>query len=242
MAADICPLFHFGVAMASHSFLIVDDHPLFQEALQSTLELGFPGAIVDVADSISSARAKLGGNHFSLVLLDLKMPDASGFDGLSQIRSDCGDTPVVVISAMQGNDIVSRVKSLGAEGFIAKSQPRKDILLSVQSLLNGKAVFPVEVAKSPSESGKDLNSSNIVERLRQLTPHQFKVLVKVCEAKLNKQIAYELGVTETTIKAHITLIFKKLGVHSRTQAVLLMQRMRGELEDSEFSVLLHAQG
>jgi DNA-binding NarL/FixJ family response regulator len=227
--------------MASHSFLIVDDHPLFQEALQSTLELGFPGATVDVADTICSARAKLDGSHFSLVLLDLKMPDASGFDGLSQIRSNCGDTPVVVISAMQGNDIVSRVRSLGAEGFIAKSQPRKDILLSVQSLLNGEAVFPIEVARPLIESGKDANSGNIVERLRQLTPHQFKVLVKVCEAKLNKQIAYELGVTETTIKAHITLIFKKLGVHSRTQAVLLMQRMRGELEDSEFSVLLSAQ-
>ncbi len=229
--------------MTHPSFLIVDDHPLFQEALQSTLELGFPGATVDVADTISSARAKLNEQHFSLVLLDLKMPDASGFEGLSQIRSDYSTTPVVVISAMLGNDIVSRVKSLGAEGFIAKSQPRKDILQSVHSLLNGETVFPVESAKTGlTEPGKNGAGSGIIGRLRQLTPHQFKVLVKVCEAKLNKQIAYELGVTETTIKAHITLIFKKIGVHSRTQAVLLMQRMREELEDSEFSALLHAQG
>jgi DNA-binding NarL/FixJ family response regulator len=222
------------------SFLIVDDHPLFQDALQSTLEHGFPGARIDVADTIRSAREKLDGHHFSLVLLDLKMPDASGFEGLTQIRNAHGEIPIVVISAMQGTDVVNRVRNLGAEGFIPKSQPRKDILHSVQCLLNGESRFPTEQAGALKSMAPD--SGGIIARLRQLTPQQFKVLVKVCEAKLNKQIAFELGVTETTIKAHITLIFKKMGVHSRTQAVLLMQRMRNELEDSEFSVLLSVQG
>jgi DNA-binding NarL/FixJ family response regulator len=225
--------------MIAPSFLIVDDHPLFQDALQSTLEHGFPGARIEVADTILSAREKLGGHHFSLVLLDLKMPDAQGFDGLTQIRSAHGETPIVVISAMQGTDVVNRVRSLGAEGFIPKSQPRKDILQSVQCLLKGESRFPVEQGDALKTVATE--SGGILTRLRQLTPQQFKVLVKVCEAKLNKQIAFELGVTETTIKAHITLIFKKMGVHSRTQAVLLMQRMRIELEDSEFSVLLSAQ-
>jgi DNA-binding NarL/FixJ family response regulator len=226
--------------MTVPSFLIVDDHPLFQEALQSTLEFGFPGADVDVADSISAARKMLDKKKFSLVLLDLKMPDASGFDGLTQIRRDFAKTPVVVISAMQGREIIGRIRSLGADGFISKSHPRKDILHSVQCLLDGHSAYPEEAKTADGVSSKD--GDGIVERLRQLTPQQLKVLVKVCEAKLNKQIAFELSVTETTIKAHITLIFKKLGVHSRTQAVLLMQRMRHELEDSEFGILLSAQG
>jgi DNA-binding NarL/FixJ family response regulator len=222
--------------MPAPSFLIVDDHPLFLEALQSALEIGFPGARVEVADTISGARGKLDKSDFSLVLLDLKMPDASGFDGVAQIRNTCPKTPLAIISAMTGTEIVGKVKSAGADGFINKSQPRKDILQSVEHLLAGEMSFPV----SKTEPAKS-DDADVVERLRQLTPQQLKVLTKVCEAKLNKQIAFELAVTETTIKAHITLIFKKLGVHSRTQAVLLMQRQRSELENSEFAALLAAQ-
>lgn len=225
--------------MVTPSFLIVDDHPLFQDALQSTLEHGFPGSRIEIADTIRSAREKLESHQFNLVLLDLKMPDASGFEGLTLIRNTHGETAVVVVSAMQGTDVVNRVRNLGAEGFIPKSQPRKDIIESVRSLLNGGSAFPPEQIGAFKTITPE--SGGILTRLRQLTPQQFKVLIKVCEAKLNKQIAFELGVTETTIKAHITLIFKKMGVHSRTQAVLLMQRMRGELEDSEFSVLLSVQ-
>ncbi len=225
--------------MRTPSFLIVDDHPLFLEALQSALEFGFPGAKVDVAETIGTARKKLDGHEFSLVLLDLKMPDTTGFDGLVQIRGDCPKTPVAVISAMTGSEIVNKVKGFGADGFIYKSQRRQDILNSVQSLLKGTNCFPA-VAGAP-QSSMSPNADDIMGRLRQLTQQQFKVLTRVCEAKLNKQIAFELGVTETTIKAHVTLIFKKLGVHSRTQAVLLLQRIRPELEETEFSALLSAQ-
>jgi DNA-binding NarL/FixJ family response regulator len=222
--------------MSTPCFLIVDDHPLFLEALQSALESGFPGAGVDVADTISSARAKLSKKNFNLILLDLKMPDATGFDGVAQIRSLCQKTPLAVISAMAGAEIISKVKSVGADGFINKSQPRKDILRSVEHLLAGEKWFPDGAA----EPLKPDTVGNLVTLLRQLTPQQLKVLMKVCEAKLNKQIAFELNVTETTIKAHITLIFKKLHVHSRTQAVLMMQRQRVELEDSEFADQLSA--
>jgi DNA-binding NarL/FixJ family response regulator len=224
--------------MATPSFLIVDDHPLFLEALQSALEHGFPGARIDVADSIGGARRKLGCDCFNLVLLDLRMPDAQGFEGLAQVRSDCPKTPLAVISSASGPDIVSKVKSIGADGFINKGQRRQDILKCVSSLLNGARSFP---AMSDVPKPAATQAEGVIERLKQLTPQQFKVLTRVCEAKLNKQIAFELGVTETTIKAHITLIFKKLGVHSRTQAVLLMQRIRSELEDTEFGALLSAQ-
>jgi DNA-binding NarL/FixJ family response regulator len=223
--------------MPAPSFLIVDDHPLFLEALQSALENGYPGARVEVADTISGARGKLDTKSFSLVLLDLKMPDAAGFDGVEQIRNVCPKTPLAVISAMSGAEIMGKVKSAGADGFINKSQPRKGILQSVEHLLAGESWFPDCAADAPRSDV----AGGIVDRLRQLTPQQLKVLTKVCEAKLNKQIAFELNVTETTIKAHITLIFKKLGVHSRTQAVLLMQRQRAELADSEFADQLSAQ-
>ncbi len=223
---------------AAPSFLIVDDHPLFLEALQSALELGFPGAKVDVTESISGARAKLNDKNFSLVLLDLKVPDASGYDGLVQIRADCKKTPLAVISAMAGPELISKVKGFGAEGFIHKSQPRRDILKSVEIMLKGEPCFPDVSPPSPREVSGE--AGDVLDKLRQLTPQQLKVLMKVCEAKLNKQIAFELGVTETTIKAHITLIFKKIGVHSRTQAVLLMQRLKPELAETEFSALAAA--
>jgi DNA-binding NarL/FixJ family response regulator len=222
--------------MAAPHFLIVDDHPLFLEALQSALEFGFPGAEVDVADSIGGARIKLSKQKFDLILLDLKMPDATGFEGIAQIRSIIAHTPLAVISAMAGSEILSKAKAAGADGFINKSLPRKDIFQSVEHLLKGEKWFP----GGPAEIPVPVVAGSIVDRLRQLTPQQLKVLAKVCEAKLNKQIAFELNVTETTIKAHITLIFKKLHVHSRTQAVLMMQRQRAELEDSEFADQLTA--
>ena len=220
--------------MPKTAFLVVDDHPMFLEALQSALQVSYPKANIEVAESISGARAKLDAKSFDLVLLDLKMPDAGGLDGLRAVRTRIPKTPLAVISAISGNEIVSQVKSCGADGFICKNQNRSAIMDSVARLLHGESQFPN--AESARDGGDDF-----VKQLRQLTPQQIKVLNRVCEAKLNKQIAFELGVTETTIKAHITLIFKKLGVHSRTQAVLLLQKMRHELEDTEFAVLLSAQ-
>jgi DNA-binding NarL/FixJ family response regulator len=217
------------------TFLIVDDHPLFLEALQSAIEVGYPGAQVDIAETIKGAMAQLAAKKYNLVLLDLKMPDASGLDGLMEIRRTFPKLPLAVISASSECDVIAKVKSIGAQGFINKSQPRLGILLAVAELLEGNVTFPeslnVEQKVSPG------SYEDVAEKLRQLTPQQYKVLNKVCEAKLNKQIAFELGVTETTIKAHITIIFKKFGVHSRTQAVLLMQRLRPELEDSKFASL-----
>jgi DNA-binding NarL/FixJ family response regulator len=226
--------YFFGGIMPETAFLIVDDHPLFLEALQSALLVSYPLADIEVAESISGARAKLDERSFNLVLLDLKMPDAGGLEGLRAVRAKIPKTPLAVISAISGNEIIGQVKSCGADGFISKNQHRNVIMESVARLLHGELQFPD--VESIADAGDDL-----IEKLRQLTPQQLKVLNRVCEAKLNKQIAFELGVTETTIKAHITLIFKKLGVHSRTQAVLLLQKMRHELVDTEFAVLLSAQ-
>jgi DNA-binding NarL/FixJ family response regulator len=232
------PFSYGGLEMSVPAFLIVDDHPLFLEALQSALHANYPDSDVEVASSISGARAKLNERSFNLVLLDLKMPDAGGLDGLRSVRATCPKTPLAVISAFGGNDIVSQVRSCGADGFISKNLARQDIMSSVNGLLLGHMQFPSVVPEAPMAR---LAGDDLIEKLRQLTPQQLKVLNRVCEAKLNKQIAYELGVTETTVKAHITLIFKKLCVHSRTQAVLLLQKMRHELEGTEFAMLLSAQ-
>jgi DNA-binding NarL/FixJ family response regulator len=208
------PALFFGVPMITQAFLIVDDHPLFLEALQTALLASYPHADVEVAESIVGARAKL--------------------DGLRAVRASIPKTPLVVISAIGGSEIVGQVRSCGADGFISKNQKRAAIMDSVARLLHGEMQFP-------DSAVSDAAGDELIDKLRQLTPQQLKVLNRVCEAKLNKQIAFELSVTETTIKAHITLIFKKLGVHSRTQAVLLLQKMRHELEDTEFAVLLSAQ-
>jgi DNA-binding NarL/FixJ family response regulator len=222
--------------MSVPSFLIVDDHPLFLEALQFMLEANYPGARIDVAQTIDKARARLEAGVYSLVLLDLKMPDATGFEGLVSLRSKCRNTPLAVISAMTGRELLKKAKSCGADGFIYKSQARKDILQAVSALLAGSQSFPEEDNTPITESRSE--SEDFLERLRQLTPQQVKVLNEVCKAKLNKQIAHELGVTETTIKAHITIIFKKIGVHSRTQAVLKIQRLRTDIDASEFGGVL----
>lgn len=221
--------------MLGPSFLIVDDHPLFLEALQSALNAGYSHCEVEVAENLAGAKARMEERRFDLALLDLKLPDANGLDGVKELSVRARGTPIAVISAVSGPEIVQQVRSTGASGFINKSQKRTEILAQIDKLLRGDSVFPV-IAETPGRQGQE----SLVDRLRQLTPQQLKVLQRVCEAKLNKQIAFELGVTETTVKAHITLIFKKLGVHSRTQAVLQLQRIKNELENSEFAMLLQA--
>jgi DNA-binding NarL/FixJ family response regulator len=211
--------------MANPSFLIIDDHPLFLEALQSTLQAGFPDCKVENADTIKLAKSLLQSQKFNLIMLDLRMPDASGFDALIDIRRECPKTPLVIISALVEPDMIRKIKDIGANGFIHKSEKRAEIISAVTALLTDKNVFP-QAMESWAHISANPEADKLMEQLRDLTPQQFKVLTRVCEAKLNKQIAFELGVTETTIKAHITLIFKKLGVHSRTQAVLLMQKVK----------------
>ena len=220
-------------------FLIVDDHPLFLEALQSALSYGYPKAQIETASSLKAAHEKLDKGHFNLVLMDLRMPDAMGFDGIAQLRTHAPDCHIAVISAAEEAGLVSKVRASGASGFIRKSQSRHSILQAVSELLGGATSFPATETQAQPISHQ---AEPVLDKLRQLTPQQLKVLARVCEAKLNKQIAFELGVTETTIKAHVTLIFKKLGVHSRTQAVLLMQRIRAQLRDSEFAQLVAAEG
>jgi DNA-binding NarL/FixJ family response regulator len=223
--------------MLAPRFLIIDDHPLFLEAMQSVLGASFGKAEIEVAETIAAAKHCLERSRYNLVLLDLQLPDTVGLNGLMELRQSWPKTPLAVISALADPEILHKVRNIGANGFIHKSLGRQGIVEAVNSLLAGGECFP-QAMPSSARTAASAEGSRVLKQLRELTPQQFKVLMRICEAKLNKQIAYELDVTETTVKAHITSIFKKLGVHSRTQAVLLIQRAKADNTSFELESLV----
>jgi DNA-binding NarL/FixJ family response regulator len=227
--------------MNEQRFLIIDDHPLYLEALQTVLQASFSECAVDVADSIKAAREMLRRQPADLILLDLKLPDSDGLEGLMEIRRAWPKTPLAVISALADMNVVLRLKELGADGFIHKSQGREIIVSSLKALLKGKKHFPESFPGAHEAAAKSPNEE-ILMRLRKLTPHQYKVLTRICQGKLNKQIAYEFDVAESTVKAHVTSTLKKLGVYSRTQAALLMQRVKTENMGLDLDTLFSEQG
>lgn len=210
--------------MAAYEILIADDHPLFRSALQQALTLGLGSEVRLVeAASIAELEACLGEkSDWDLVLLDLNMPGAYGFSGLVLLRGQYPQIPVVMISAQEEAAVVARSREFGASGFIPKSSPLEIIQQAVRQVLDGDVWWPPQVSAAASVSAEAKAAS---AGLASLTPQQFRVLTMVCEGLLNKQIAFELSVSEATIKAHVTAIFRKLGVRTRTQAALLLQQM-----------------
>ncbi|MFK3969494.1 response regulator transcription factor ErdR [Pseudomonas sp. NPDC087358] len=208
----------------TYEILIADDHPLFRSALRQalTLGLGADARLVE-AESIAELEARLTEKgDWDLVLLDLNMPGAYGFSGLVLLRGQYPQVPVVMVSAQEEAAVVVKSKEFGASGFIPKSSSLEIIQQAVRTVLDGDVWWPPQVNEPVSVSPEARAAS---EGLASLTPQQFRVLTMVCEGLLNKQIAYELSVSEATIKAHVTAIFRKLGVRTRTQAALLLQQL-----------------
>ncbi|MBH3438620.1 response regulator transcription factor ErdR [Pseudomonas luteola] len=210
--------------MAAYQILIADDHPLFRSALQQalTLGLGQQAQLVEAA-SIAELEAQLAHKtDWDLVLLDLNMPGAYGFSGLVLLRGQYPQIPVVMVSAQEDAAVVQRAREFGASGFIPKSSDLETIQQAVRLVLDGDTWWPAqgEGTANLSEEAKAAKAG-----LSSLTPQQFRVLTMVCDGLLNKQIAYELSVSEATVKAHVTAIFRKLGVRTRTQAALLLQQL-----------------
>ncbi|NLC01385.1 MAG: response regulator transcription factor [Pseudomonas formosensis] len=209
----------------TYEILIADDHPLFRSALFQALNTGLNGDIrLTEAGSIAELQSLLEQrSDWDLVLLDLNMPGAHGFSGLVLLRSQFPQIPVIVVSAQEEAAVVRRARDFGASGFIPKSSSLETIQSSVQDVLDGDTCWPSQVDDqvSPLSSEQEAISS----QLASLTPQQFRVLSMVCDGLLNKQIAYELQVSEATVKAHVTAIFRKLGVRTRTQAALALQQM-----------------
>jgi DNA-binding NarL/FixJ family response regulator len=197
--------------------LIVDDHPLFIEALEQVIQATFPDAAVSKASSIEMARGVLDKeNRVELVLLDLSMPGTRGLEGVIELRRRYPKLPIVVVSALEDPRIISEVMQCGAAGFISKSTRGGDLSRALQDVMEGSVVLP-KGYQPPAEVSP---SSDLAARIATLTPQQVRVLQMLRQGLLNKQIAFELDVGETTIKAHVSEILRKLKVNSRTQAVI----------------------
>lgn len=209
--------------MCAHKIVIVDDHPLFRDALDQALQTALDVACIRQAGSLDDFTALLGkDSDIDVVLLDLNMPGVRGFSGLLFLRAQHPEIPVVIISATEDPAAIRRAMGFGASGFVPKSQPIENIRSAVQTVLDGGVWTPPGTDLSQTEPGED---EDLITRLSSLTPQQVRVLMMLGEGLLNKQIAYELGVSEATIKAHVSAILQKLGVDSRTQAVIAINRI-----------------
>jgi DNA-binding NarL/FixJ family response regulator len=204
--------------MTHYRFVIADDHPLFRGALREAVsglfehaEIGEAGSFEDVAKLLES------GGEVDLILLDLNMPGVRGFSGLMYLRAQYPSVPIVVVSANDDPTVIRRCMDLGTSGFIPKTLGIEEMRAAIKRVLEGGVWTPPDVDLS---AGADTETANLMARLASLTPQQVRVLMMLSEGLLNKQIAYELSVSEATVKAHVSAILQKLGVESRTQAVI----------------------
>ena len=206
------------------TILIADDHPLFRDALRRTVLAVLPEAQLQEAENVP-ALVELAEHHShaDLLLLDLNMPGAHGFSALAHMRAAFPALPVVVVSAREEPALMRRAIGHGAAAFIPKSATLETIGKALTAVLEGETWLPSGIAAHGTML--DPEEEAIARRIAELTPQQYRVLGMVCNGLLNKQIAYELDVSEATIKAHMTAILRKLGAHSRTQAVLLAGRL-----------------
>lgn len=205
--------------------IIADDHPLFRDALRRAAEVLLPDAHILEADSVAALQSLLEREpDTDLLLLDLHMPGATGFSGLVFVRAHHPSVPVIVVSGNEEPQVMKRAMAHGASAYIPKSSSTDRMREAIQAVLNGDTWLPPEV--SALEHRLSTDEADIARRVRELTPQQFRVLMMLADGLLNKQIAYELGVSEATIKAHMTAILKKLGASNRTQAVVAAARLQ----------------
>jgi len=208
--------------------LIADDHPLVRDALRSAVGYTCQADHIFEAGCLDEAASVLRDKgDVDLVLLDLNMPGMNGLSGLLSLRSQFPATPVVVVSAHEDRKLVREVIQCGAAGFIPKSTPRDGIAAALRQVMNGELYLPPGEDEPEAET-EDAETAEIARRLSTLTAQQLRVLEMLGTGKLNKEIAYELKITETTVKAHVSAILQKLKVYSRTQAVVFANRLQLE--------------
>lgn len=214
--------------MSRRRFVVADDHPLFREAMKQTLHDFLAGCETQMAGSFDQAVALLeSGEDFDLVLLDLKMPGAQGLSGLVYLRAQFPNVPVAIVSANDDPAVMRRALSLGASGFIPKSSSAGDMREAIEAMLDGGIWTPPDLN---AEEPQDGETEDLARRLMTLTPQQMRVLMLLREGMLNKQIAFNLSVSEATVKAHVSAILQKLKVDSRTQAVIAAGRLDGDMQ------------
>jgi len=204
------------------SVLIVEDHPMFCEAVQSAVQLALPDATIREATAIKDlANTPADGESFDLILLDLMLPGVSGFDGLLLVRSRFPQSPILIFSALNDPKIAAEAIRMGAAGFVPKSATKKVMSEAIREIHAGNLYIPRDMDREVRALLVERRQTkDIATRVSELTPAQIRVLQLIRQGLLNKQIAHELGVGETTVKAHVSEILRKLNVASRTQAVI----------------------
>lgn len=209
--------------MSQLTIIIADDHPLFRGALRQAVT-GLEGdiTIIEAGDFNTAKAAATRCPDVDLMLLDLAMPGVSGFSGLMSLRAEFSSLPIVIVSATDDPLTMRHAIELGASGFISKSSGIEDMRAGIRAVLEGDVWMPVSFQ---SVQDHDPDMADLISRLRTLTPQQSRVLSMLGEGLLNKQIAYELSVSEATIKAHVSAILLKLKVDSRTQAVIQLSKI-----------------
>lgn len=207
--------------------VVADDHPLFRSALKQALIQVLGDTILEAADLSETCDLLNQHPDIELVFLDLNMPGNEGLTGLSLLQHQFPDVLVVIVSAEENPQAISKALALGSSGYIPKSTPLAQIEQAVTHVLDGQQWIPEHCQQAIQGAEEHTSDSDFNARLAQLTPHQFTVLKLMADGMLNKQIAYELGVKETTIKQHGSAILKKLGVINRTQAGVLFKQAMG---------------
>jgi DNA-binding NarL/FixJ family response regulator len=202
----------------TYRFVIADDHPLFRGALREAvgglfdrMEIAEAGSFEEVASLLER------GGEVDVILLDLRMPGVRGFSGLMYLRAQYPSVPVIIVSANDDPTAIRRCMQFGASGFIPKTLGTEEMRTAIARIINGGVWTPPDV---DLKAGADTETAELMARMATLTPQQVRVLMMLSEGLLNKQIAYQLGVSEATVKAHVSAILQKLGVESRTQAVI----------------------
>jgi DNA-binding NarL/FixJ family response regulator len=213
------------MSLSTTHLVIADDHPLFRDALRqavasviSSVKIGEAGSFEDLTSLLEQDA------DVDLILLDLTMPGISGFSGLIYLRAQYPAIPVVIVSASDDVATIRRSLDFGASGFIPKRVGVETLRDAILKVMDGDIWVPADTDLS---TASDPDMTRLRDRLVTLTPQQVRVLMMLSEGLLNKQIAYELGVSEATIKAHVSAILQKLGVESRTQAVIAAARIAG---------------
>ena len=210
--------------MTTPIVLVADDHPMFREALRLAVGRAAPTAtIVEVGQLSEAADFARTADRLDLILLDLRMPGAEGFSGVALLHAERPSTPILVVSSADHPDIAARAQAYGAVGFLPKTARLESIEVAIAAALAGER-------PAPPPSDLDPAIDDMARRIATLTPAELRVLVGVLAGRLNKQIAHDLGIAETTVKGHMTVIMRKMNVGNRTQAVLAARALDIELD------------
>lgn len=212
------------------TIIIADDHPLFRQALRSSITPLFNDSRIQEVETLGATLETLEQQSVDLLLLDLRMSDSQGLSGLMIIKGSYPELPVIVVSASEGAGTVRAAIQAGASGYISKSSSPEQIRDAIERVSRGETAIPESAMTGVSDAErKELEA---IENITLLTPTQLKVLVKMTDGLLNKQIAWDMDISEATVKSHVTAIFRKLKVRTRTQAVVLAKQLEFVLSDS----------